>query len=514
MNNNLNRTKAASVNAVTMLITQLIGLFLKFGVQTALIHELAQDFVGLNGLFANIVSLLNFADLGIGTAITVALYKPIAENDIDKLRALIGLYKKAYAGIIVLITSLGLLTAPFIHLFIKNTNFSELEILWWFLLYLCSTVATYFSAHKRSFLMAAQRGYLNSLNDFLFKGAQQVLQIVILVLFHSYLWFLVVQAGMAVISNLQLSRMAGRRYPEVFEHQSHHLSLKIDHRTQTSIRKNVVGAISSKIGEIVVFGTDNILLSMFSGLVAVAKYSNYMLIVQGISSLFSQVLASLVGSIGNLHVTTAVSRQKVVLYRVIYLNALINLFVSVGLAFAFHSFINIWAGHNYLLSTTVTIGIVVNYSINQSRFGIQNFISGMGLYWSLRWKSVIEAIVNLVLSLTFVGAAHMGVLGVVAGTLGSNLMINLLWEPYIVFHDGFHESMGNYIVRYLIYEVPIIFVIIGLVMLAASFELGLVELIMSAIVVECAALFLFFALTFRTKEFNYFWRLVVGYLKK
>jgi len=513
MNNDLNRTKAASMNAVTMLVTQVIGLLLKFGVQTALIHELSQNFIGINGLFANIISFLNFADLGIGTAITVALYKPIAENDVFKLRALIKFYKKTYSYIIATIMALGLIIAPFIHLFIKNADFSEAEMSLWFLLYLVSTIATYFSAHKRSFLMATQRGYLNSLNDFIFKSIQQVFQILVILFFHSYFWFLVIQAVMAAISNLQLSNMARRRYPRVFEHQENDSRLIIDKSTLSSIKKNVVGAVSSKIGEIAVYGTDNMLLSIFIGLASVAQYSNYMLIVQSVSGLFSQVLSSLVGSIGNLHVEATVSRQKIVLYRIIYLNALINLFVSVGLAFAFRSFISIWAGQNYLLSNLITIGIVVNYSVNQSRFGIQNFISGMGLYWSLRWKSIIEAIVNFVLSLAFILVGHMGILGVVAGTIGSNLIINLLWEPYIVFHDGFHESMRYYLVKYLEYEIPIIFVVFGLVFLSTKFEPNLIELVMRTMLVEAVVLVLFFTLTSKTKEFKYFENLVIGFLK-
>lgn len=513
MNGNLNRTRAASLNAATMLITQVISLTLKFGVQTAFIHELSQNFLGLNGLFSNVISFLSFADLGIGTAITVALYRPIAEGDENKVTALVTFYRKAYNVIIVIVSLLGLLLSPFIHYFIKNSVFSSGELALWFLIYLASTIATYFSAHKRSFLMATQQGYLNTLNDFVFKTAQQLLQILIIVFLHSFVGYLVIQTTFAILSNFQLSRMVIKRYPLIFKSKDH-LKDGLDKETLLYIKQNVIGAISSKIGGIVVFGTDNVLLSAFIGLVAVAKYSNYMLIIQSIGSLFSQVLASVVGSIGNLHATSSVEKQETVLYRLLYLNAVINLFVSTGLSFALNSFISIWAGNNYLLSTSITIGIVINYSINQSRYIVQNFISGMGLYWSLRWKSVIEALVNFALSVLFIVVFHLGILGVVLGTLGSNLIINLFWEPYIVFHDGFERKMESYLIKYFEYEIGTIVSIVFLVNFATKFNMKIVELILFTFVVELLVLIIFMLLTFRSKEFKYFARLAVTIMKK
>lgn len=505
MKNELSRTKAASLNAVTMLITQAVSLLLRFGVQTSFIHELSQSYLGLNGLFANVISFLSFADLGIGTAITVALYKPIADKDVDKIRLLINFYRKTYLIIILVISAVGLGISPWIYLFIKKPVFSNMQLTLWFILYLVSTLATYFSANKRSFLMATQQGYLNSLNDFIFKAIQQLAQILILVFFHSFLWFLIIQVVIAVLGNWQLSRTANKYYPEIF-HNNKLLAknnLKVD--TLKEIKRNVIGAISSKIGIIIVFGTDNVILSAFIGLAAVAKYSNYMLIVQSVSSVFSQVIGSFVGSIGNLHVTASKERQKMTLYRLLYLNTLINLFVSVGLAFAFSSFISIWAGENYLLSTNLTIGIVLNYSINQSRYAAQCFISGMGLYWSVRWKSLIEAGINLFLSLLFIQVLHLGIMGVVLGTLGSNILVNVVWEPYIVFHDGALGSMKTYLFKYTCYEFFIITVIIILSLVSHLFmHIGLVQLIIYTAVVEVLVLSVFLLCTFKLSEFHYF----------
>lgn len=516
MNNELNRTKAASLNAVTMMVTQIIGLILKFGVQTTFIHVLSQSYLGLNGLFANVISFLSFADLGIGTAITVALYKPIAVNNITQIKILVDFYRRVYRVIIIVVSVVGIFISPFIHLLIKDSVFSNTQLMIWFLIYLASTIATYFSAYKRSFLMATQQGYLNSLNDFVFKSIQQILQMVVIVIFKSFLLFLIIQMVAAVLGNIQLSRMATRHYSQVFGKDSVSTkNKKMSSKILLKIKKNVVGAISSKIGEIVVFGTDNIILSAFVGLASVAKYSNYMLIVNSISSLFSQVLGSFIGSIGNLHATSTVDRQEIVIYRIMYLNAVINLFVSTGLGFAFNSFIYLWAGKSYLLSATITIMIVLNYSLNQSRYAIQNFISGMGLYWSLRWKSIIEALINLFLSMFLVLNLHYGVLGVVMGTLGSNLIINVIWEPYIVFHDGLNKSMKNYFMKYVLYELFTSTVIVLMVIISNAFiNLNIFQLIFYTIIAEICVFIVFIAGTFKMDEFKYYLRLIPSIIRR
>lgn len=506
-----NRTKAASVNAATMLITQIIGLLLRFILQTVFIRELSADFLGLNGLFSNIISFLNFADLGIGSAITVALYKPVAENDTQKLRSLMRLYQRVYQIIIIVFILVGLVFSPFVYLLIKDPHYTSWNIMMWFDVYLISTVATYFSAHKRSFIMATQDGYINSLNDFVFRVMQQILQIIILLTIRSYTLYLLVQLACAWLSNIALSKTASRRYPLIFNHNKDVDRLTISEADGGGIKKNIFGAISSRIGTIIVFGTDNIILSTFVGLISVAQYANYMLIIQGIDGIFSKVVNSVVGSIGNLHATAESKRQETVLNRMLYLNAMINMFVTIGFSICLMPFINIWVGKKFVLGSLITLVIVLNYSINQSRYIYQSFISGMGLYWPLRWKSLIESLINLVASLFLVVYLKLGIFGVVGGTLISNCVINTWWEPLIVYKYGLHLSMWKNMLKSFVYELLAIIGAIGSILISNQLiGVGIVELIFIAMVIELFGMTLFVALSYRIGEFDYF----LSYLKK
>lgn len=509
---NKNRTKAASLNAFSSLITQLISLILKFGIQTVFIHEMSQDFLGLNGLFSNVVSFLSFADLGIGTAITVSLYRPIANKDFPLIRALLRLYKKAYLLISVLMGIAAIIVSPFIIYLIKDSEFSSFQVGSWFLLYFGGTIATYLAAWKRSLIIAEQDGYLSTLNDFVFKSIQQVFQIISIVLFHSFLLFLLIQLLVMILSNAQLSSMANRHYPQEVTLADDD-RVEVPKNTREIIKKNIVGAVSGKLGSIVVFATDNIVLSMFVGLKTVAQYSNYMLIIQSLNSVFSQVVSSVVASIGNLAATKSSVQQQNVLYKLLFINSGVNVFLISGLSIAISPFINLWAGKNYVISSSIVFLILLNFLINQYRLTAQNFISGLGLYWPLRWKSLIEATINLVASVYLTGFLHASIFGVVLGTLLSNVVINIVWEPMIVYRVGLKISSKGYFIRYgfhLLYS--IIVLVAGMSINLILPEPTFLILVDRLILFEILSIGIFCILNCKTMEYKYVYKLMMNQL--
>ena len=94
---------------------QILNIIMSFIARTVLVYVLGDVYAGIAGNFTNILMVFSLADLGIGTAIIFALYKPIALEDKEKIRALMGLYAKAYRTIGLVIIGLGLALTPFIR---------------------------------------------------------------------------------------------------------------------------------------------------------------------------------------------------------------------------------------------------------------------------------------------------------------------------------------------------------------------------------------------------------------
>ena len=81
------RLKMTAKNAFWSYFSMIASLLLQFISRTVFIHYLGEGYLGINGLFSNVLGVLSFAELGIGTAINFSLYKPVAEHDTERIKA-------------------------------------------------------------------------------------------------------------------------------------------------------------------------------------------------------------------------------------------------------------------------------------------------------------------------------------------------------------------------------------------------------------------------------------------
>lgn len=437
---NKSRTNASIINSTVASSAQLINLIASFVVRSLFIQTLGGQYLGLNGLFVNILNVLSFTELGIGAAITFSLYKPLAENNEDQVAALMALYGKIYHAIAAIIFVLGMALVPFLHILIHGNIEALGNIHIAFCLFLLNSVCSYLGGYKRSIFFADQSGYLNSLNLLIFQLTTQLLQGIFLVLYPNYYVYLIIQILLTISSNIQISRIANKKYPFLKTKSR----LKVDKTTITYLKKNVTGMISSKLGGVIVFGTDNLILSAFLGLISVAKYSNYTMILTGVTSILNQGVSAVTSSIGNLKAVGNISKQRKVFYQYSQINGVLNIAISTALISFYSPFINFWIGDKYILSPLVTWLIVINFFFGQLRQANINFTNAYGLYWEQRYKPIFEAGVNLALSLCLVKYAHMGIAGVLIGTISSNLLVNSWWEPLVLLKHGIKSNFLEY----------------------------------------------------------------------
>lgn len=297
------RTEHSIRNTTVALVTQIVSVVLSFVTRTIFIKKLNVDYLGINGLFSNILTMLSLAEMGVGTAIIYAMYKPLAEKNEKKISALMNLYERLYRIIGLVVAGIGLALVPFLNVFIRQRPaIPYLEGV--YLLYLSNTVLSYFFTFKRSIVIADQQGYLSNLNTTNFLILQNIAQIILLLVTGNYYLFLITQIVCTVMSNVVISRKVDRMYPYLKKYKNETLT-KSD---KQSIWKSVAGMMSSKLGAAVVNGTDNLLISAFVGVYSVGLYSNYKLIVNTVKTLFVQCVSSVTASVGNLNATE--SRQK------------------------------------------------------------------------------------------------------------------------------------------------------------------------------------------------------------
>ncbi|QOD85851.1 glycosyltransferase [Weissella viridescens] len=188
----MNRTSLSIKNSMVSLIAQVITLVMQFVMQIVFVHYMSANYLGANGLFTNLMSILSFAELGIGAAITYSLYAPIANQDYEEIDAIVTFYKKIYRFIGVTILVLGLVMTLFLNFFVKkDTMIPHMHMM--FLLYVIGTAVSYFYSYSRSMFIADQRSYVNTINQVGIRVLQNIIQILVLVVFQSYWMYLVLQ---------------------------------------------------------------------------------------------------------------------------------------------------------------------------------------------------------------------------------------------------------------------------------------------------------------------------------
>ncbi|RGW13258.1 lipopolysaccharide biosynthesis protein [Enterococcus asini] len=500
------------LNSSISSVIYMLRLIMQFAIRTVFIHFLGKEFLGLNGLFTNILSLLSMAELGIGSSIVYSMYKPLAVGDQPKIRALMQLYKKAYNYIGFLVGIIGLGLIPFLkYMITSDIEMSTIYII--YILFLANSVVSYFFTYKRSMLIADQRTYVTTINDFIFLIVTTVVQILFLFWYPNYVLYLTIQILFTFIGNLSISRITDKEYPYLLD--KHHE--KLDKETITEIKKNVIGNVSSKIGGVIVMGTDNILISSFVSLTAVGLYSNYTLIVNSVQNLCKQVTNSITASIGNYAATNERSKGYELFKKHFFVNHTLIFFSTVILFNVLNDFIVWWLGDTFVLTEMATILVIVNYAIQVYRNTGFVFIESYGLYWYQRKKAIIEAFINLAASLLLLIVFRLGITGVLLGTIISSFGFVIWYEAYIIYKYAFNLPMWNYVKKLAEYLVQIAIASGTSVWLLNRFFTGnpsftgIIAKVILSVVIGLAWYLLF---NFRKNEFRYILRIFQNLLRR
>lgn len=440
----MTRTQNVKRNLIFNIVRFATQLVLQFVLRTILIYYMGNEYIGLNGLFTNIFNFLSLAELGIGNAIVFSMYKPIAQNDIEKVKALQNLYKKFYLIIAIIIIAVGGVITPFVNVFINGEVTVDINIYILFVMYLVNAVVGYFSAHKRSLLFAYQRNDVENKIKTLLFTLMTVIQIIVILLTKNYYLFFAVNIVFTILESVLIHIMANKLIPEINGKGS-----EIDASTKKQITKNITALSLHRIGSAIVNSTDTILVSSFFGVVVLGAYSNYALIISSLTTLFSLVTTAFSGSVGNLIASTNIDYAYGKFKQINFLFSYLSSFCTICLICLFQPFTKVWTGGGeYLLNFSTVVIISLSFYFSKMRLGVNMFKDCAGLYWQDRWKPLVEALVNLGVSILL--AYFMGIDGIFIGTIISTFAAPLWVEPLVLYKHYFKKKVSTYFLRYLL----------------------------------------------------------------
>ena len=491
------RSKSSAKNLVVALIGQAFGLIISFIARIIFVKFLSDEYLGLNGLFTNLLTMLSLVELGVGSALVYSLYKPLADGDNEKVKSLMDLYRKAYNIIGGVVLIIGILFIPFYRYLISEVpSISHLDFI--YILFVLNTAISYFYSYKRSLIICNQKRYIATIYRYVFYFLLNVFQIIVLFLTHNYILYLITQVVFTWLENICISIKADRMYPYLKDKNIK----KLDKKELNTISKNVRAMLFHKIGGVVVNSTDNILISKLVGLIAVGMYSNYYLITSALDTITAQFFNAITASVGNLGACTNSKKVKETFNTTFFLNYLIYGVITVCLLILFNPFIEVWLGKKYLFDFGVVLVITICFYLKGIRKTCLTFKDALGLFWQDRYKPIIESIINLVASI-ILGIKY-GVLGIFMGTIISTVTTSLWIEPYVLYKYYFKENIIDYLYRFIKYTLVVVltYLIVQKIVILISIN-GILGLLIKGVVSLILSILIMTIVFIKTNEIKH-----------
>ena len=393
------RTKNSVLIMATGGARQLLTLLLSFASRTVFIYVLGARYLGINGLFSNILAMLSLAELGIGSVISYYLYKPIALDDRERIKSLMQFYRNCYRIVGLTILGFGCLIMPFLDKMVNlHQPIPENLYLIYFLFLLDSAFTYLFWAYKQAIMFANQQQYKIEKINIGFAIVSCCVDIVVLLIFKNFIAFLLFKMAIVIIKNVVIAKKIDKAFPYLLEKDI----IKLSQLEMKNIFKGVFNESVFKLGSTLFNSTLNIIVSIFIGTVFVGYYSNYYMIIGQISVIFGLIMGSIVAGIGNV-VATETAEKTYALYKQLDMGVfLVNAFCTICMFQLLNSFIHLWLGHvgrEYILSQVIVGLICLDFYLNNSCQVIATYRTAAGQFKIGRNRQVIAGIINIPLSI-------------------------------------------------------------------------------------------------------------------
>ena len=437
--------KRSYLNISTAIISRILLLLSALYVRRLLILYIGNDVNGLNSLYTSIIGMLALAELGIGSAMTYSMYKPIVDSDERQVSALYQLYKRLYRMIGAVIFIGGLIVLPFLPKLISDYEEITINVYIPFLLTLISVVLTYLYGAKTSLIQAHKNNYITTGIVTIASLIRFVLQIITILIWQSFTIYLFCQIIETLIIWLLTELVVRKLYSGIITEPGRDL----DKGTKAEITKNIKAMFMHKVGTVLVNTIDSLIISAFIGVVILGKYSNYTLIISVIAGTITLFFTPLTSVVGHLCAAGDVRETKRWFERFYSLNYFLGVIFFLGYYAVIDPMIRVLFGSGLEVSRSIVFIITLNQFTTFMRKTALLFRDASGAFYYDRWKPIGEGIVNLVLSLLFVQIfpEDLRIVGVIVATIITTLFICHIVDPYVVFKYAFKMPVREYYIR-------------------------------------------------------------------
>ena len=432
------RVHRSIMNIKVGMLFYVLSLFLAFFSRKIFLDCLGAEFIGLTGMLMNIMSFLSVAELGIGTSIVYFLYKPLQEDNHEKINEIMSMLAYLYRCIGFVIGAIGIVVSLFFPWWFNNLTTGLPLVYFAFYSFLATSMSGYIFNYKQLLVGANQKQYLVNAYFQTIGIVQSVVQI-ILAYYYRNLWLWVfVGLFFTIVGIFIFNHRIQQLYPW--------LEISLNKGKQNlivypEVLKKTRQIFVQKIKDFILYHSDEIMVGMFVSVIKVAFYGNYIMIINKLNFLVNILSEGLSAGVGNL---LAEGNEKNIM-KVFWELTAARFFILGGIIFPLlmflQPFIRCWLGAQYQLDYIIAYLLIFNLFIRYQSAAVYIYIGSAGLFADV-WAAWTELIINL--SVTLLLAPFYGIVGILIGKILSFFFISSFWKPYYLFSQGFHRSVWEY----------------------------------------------------------------------
>lgn len=489
------RSKKSLINIAVSIILLVIGFIVTFIYRKIFVTFFDVQYLGVTSLFSSIITVLSLAELGFGSAVMYALYKPISLNDKQSVAQIITYFRRIYYVIAMIVLAAGLIAMPLLPYFIKDMPSLQPNIYIIFAFYLGGTVLSYFNSYKTTLLLADQKEYLFKTIASVSKITSQFLIIGLLYVIKSFYIVLILENVIVIVQNIILSIIVNKKYTYLKEYKD-----KISKDLRKAINKYTASMFTHKLGGVILGVTDVLLISIFFGAAASGYYSNYLLLTTSINGIVGIIFSGIQASLGQ-YIVLNDNKKSQDMFKVINLIcSWIAIFVTFGIFFVSDSFIIIWLGKEFVIDKLTLLMLSLSFLVENLARSQGLFIGVTGVFNKTAYLSILYALLNLGFSILFIYL--FGLPGVFLGTVIARVVVFPIEIHYLCKY-GLKQNTSSYYWR-LISQLSV-GVIAGLILYGCSLvniQNNVLNFVFRFAIAVVVPNVLFIAFYCKTKEFK------------
>lgn len=493
----LERTKNAKRNIIFGIILKIYQILIPFLLRTVLVYYLSVEYLGINSLFSSILSVLNLAELGVGSALVFSMYKPIAEDDSKTICALMQLYKIYYRVIGTIVLLAGLALTPALPYLIKGNLPSDVNLYVLYYLNLMATVLSYWLfAYKNSLLSAHQRSDVNSKITIVANTILYIGQFLALIVTKNYYLYVILTLITQIITNIVTALIVNKMYP------GYKAGGKMPKDEVKIINGKVRDLFTAKLGGTIINSADTIVISAFLGLTVLAMYNNYFYIVSSIIGFATIGYSSLTAGIGNSLVTESKEKNYRDFITITFISAWAVCICSCCFLNLFQPFMKMWMGKDLMLDLRAVVCFVLYFVIYELNAVLNVFKDAAGIWHQDRFRPLVVSLSNLALNIATV--KFLGIYGVLLSTVVTMAFVGVPWVTSNLFKNIFDKKdMFDFVKMMILYflQITVACFITFLICSVINVE-NILGLIIKLLISVAVSMVLFGVVNKKTSEFK------------